>query len=327
MFWKTTPNSLTKMSSISKTDLASFFKDVYVLSKQAEDEDDFIRRASDNLGKIVENLIGKLVGDKIDKLIQETDLRITSIQSEVNQAKDERISDLEAALDETRDKLMKLEKRMKSSENREKRNQKFQVANNIMVKTSSNQIPDKYLADLIKQGEGSATTPEIRKVIEVIPPRNKNKDKANGDDKDKEGDEEEPDIERTGMFLRVRLNSAQKKALFKGLAAKNKRGQKSGVVIQNEVPAYLRSYNRELERVSFTLRDAFKAEGLRTKICPDGLSLQMQFKLDGHKDWIKASSDLLTEKLDTLVNFRENEKKPLVIPSCRAVLAKKDNYA
>ena len=53
----------------------------------------------------------------------------------------------------------------------------------------------------------------------------------------------------------------------------------------------------------------------------------MQFKLDGHKDWIKASSDLLTEKLDTLVNFRENEKKPLVIPSCKAVLAKKDNYA
>ena len=99
---------------------------------------------------------------------------------------------------------------------------------------------------------------------------------------------------------KVFLNGAQKKALFEGLSSINKKGSASGILIQNEIPHYLKNYNRELERVSYTLRQ-YQAENLRTKICPDGLSLQMVFKMGNDKDWTKATSDVLPEKLETLV--------------------------
>ena len=120
-----------------KTNLEQFFRDVYQLSLQTKNEDDFLEKSTAQLGAIVERLIKKLVGNKVEKMVESTDEKIKALEaSSVN--KDERITNLEVTLNESRDKYVSLEKRMKSSENREKRNQKASVANNIIVKTSKN---------------------------------------------------------------------------------------------------------------------------------------------------------------------------------------------
>ena len=121
-----------------KTNLEQFFRDVYQLSLQTKNEDDFLEKSTAQLGAIVERLIKKLVGNKVEKMVESTDEKIKALDaSSVN--KDERITNLEVTLNESRDKYLTLEKRVKSSENREKRNQKASVANNIIVKTSKTQ--------------------------------------------------------------------------------------------------------------------------------------------------------------------------------------------
>ena len=78
---------------------------------------------------------------------------------------------------------------------------------------------------------------------------------------------------------------------------------------------------------AFTLRTKYRQEKLRTKIIPDGLSLQMLFKSGDSQEWVKASSESLADKLDSVVVYREEEKKPVVLPTCREIINRKDNYA
>ena len=120
------------------TNFNQFFRECYELYRQAKNQDDFLNKANEQLGEIIERLIQCTVGDKVDKMVESTDEKIKALEaSSVN--KDERITNLEVTLNESRDKYLTLEKRMKSSENREKRNQKASVANNIIVKTSKTQ--------------------------------------------------------------------------------------------------------------------------------------------------------------------------------------------
>ena len=312
--------------SHQSTNFNQFFRECYELSRQAKNQDDFLHKAGKQLGEMVERLIQRTVGDKVEKMVESgtirvtvpsTDEKIKALEaSSVN--KDERITNLEVTLNESRDKYLTLEKRMKSSENREKRNQKASVANNIIVKTSKTQgeivshLVKAVKAGLPASGGQKPTNKDFQDNLhEIVQKTDKTNDQSLTDKK----------------TYKVFLNGAQKKALFEGLSSINKKGSASGILIQNEIPHYLKNYNRELERVSYTLRHKYQAENLRTKICPDGLSLQMVFKMGNDKDWTKATSDVLSEKLETLVTYRDNEKKPIVIPSCKEILDKKNKFA
>ena len=316
------------MSHQSQHDLnlAQFFREFYQLSRQTKNLDDFLEKSKEQLGSVLETLIQCTVSDKVEKMVESgtirvtvpsTDEKIKALEaSSVN--KDERITNLEVTLNESRDKYLTLEKRMKSSENREKRNQKASVANNIIVKTSKTQgeivshLVKAVKAGLPASGGQKPTNKDFQDNLhEIVQKTDKTNDQSLTDKK----------------TYKVFLNGAQKKALFEGLSSINKKGSASGILIQNEIPHYLKNYNRELERVSYTLRHKYQAENLRTKICPDGLSLQMVFKMGNDKDWTKATSDVLSEKLETLVTYRDNEKKPIVIPSCKEILDKKDKFA
>ena len=316
------------MSHQSRHDLnlAQFFREFYQLSRHTKNLDDFLEKAKEQLGSVLETLIQCTVSDKVEKMVESgtirvtvpsTDEKIKALEaSSVN--KDERITNLEVTLNESRDKYLTLEKRMKSSENREKRNQKASVANNIIVKTSKTQgeivshLVKAVKAGLPASGGQKPTNKDFQDNLhEIVQKTDKTNDQSLTDKK----------------TYKVFLNGAQKKALFEGLSSINKKGSASGILIQNEIPHYLKNYNRELERVSYTLRHKYQAENLRTKICPDGLSLQMVFKMGNDKDWTKATSDVLSEKLETLVTYRDNEKKPIVIPSCKEILDKKDKFA
>ena len=301
----------------STVNFNQFFHECYELSRQAKNEDDFLHKAGEQLGEMVDRLIQRTVGDKVEKMVESTDEKIKALEaSSVN--KDERITNLEVTLNESRDKYLTLEKRVKSSENREKRNQKASVANNIIVKTSKTQgeivshLVKAVKAGLPASGGQKPTNKDFQDNLhEIVQKTDKTNDQSLTDKK----------------TYKVFLNGAQKKALFEGLSSINKKGSASGILIQNEIPHYLKNYNRELERVSYTLRHKYQAENLRTKICPDGLSLQMVFKMGNDKDWTKATSDVLSEKLETLVTYRDNEKKPIVIPTCKEILDKKDKFA
>ena len=316
------------MSHQSQHDLnlTEFFREFYHLSRKTKNLDDFLEKSKEQLGSVLETLIQCTVSDKVEKMVESgtirvtvpsTDEKIKALEaSSVN--KDERITNLEVTLNESRDKYLTLEKRMKSSENREKRNQKASVANNIIVKTSKTQgeivshLVKAVKAGLPATGGQKPTNKDFQDNLhEIVQKTDKTNDQSLTDKK----------------TYKVFLNGAQKKALFEGLSSINKKGSASGILIQNEIPHYLKNYNRELERVSYTLRHKYQAENLRTKICPDGLSLQMVFKMGNDKDWTKATSDVLSEKLETLVTYRDNEKKPIVIPSCKEILDKKDKFA
>ena len=314
------------MSHQSQHDLnlTQFFREFYQLSRQTKNLDDFLEKSKEQLGSVLETLIQCTVGDKVEKMAESTNENFSYLiekikaleASSVN--KDERITNLEVTLNESRDKYLTLEKRMKSSENREKRNQKASVANNIIVKTSKTQgeivshLVKAVKAGLPASGGQKPTNKDFQDNLhEIVQKTDKTNDQSLTDKK----------------TYKVFLNGAQKKALFEGLSSINKKGSASGILIQNEIPHYLKNYNRELERVSYTLRHKYQAENLRTKICPDGLSLQMVFKMGNDKDWTKATSDVLSEKLETLVTYRDNEKKPIVIPSCKEILDKKDKFA
>merc|ERR1711978_697997 len=124
---------------------------------------------------------------------------------------------------ESRDKYLTLEKRMKSSENREKRNQKASVANNIIVKTSKTQ--------------GEIVSHLVKAVKAGLP--------ATGGQKPTNKDFQDILHEIVQKTDKVFLNGAQKKALFEGLSSIKKKGSASGILIQNEIPHYLKNYNRE----------------------------------------------------------------------------------
>ena len=288
-------------------DLGSFFKAMYDLSKSAKNKDEFVMAASEKFGVLIEDIIvkaSKKIGD-------EHTLQIDELKKAA-EAKDAKISSLEEQVKLYDGRLLQLEKRVKASENREKRKQKAKVANNIMAKSSSakstKQVQE-YIHKTINQGVEGTEKVKLQALLdncdELVPKGGQGDRKA----------------------VKVYLTSEQKKALFAGLAKNNKTGSDHGITIQNEVPFYLRNYHKELDRVAFTLRTKYRQEKLRTKIIPDGLSLQMLFKSGDSQEWVKASSESLADKLESVVVYREEEKKPAVLPTCREIINRKDNYA
>ena len=280
------------------------------MSKTAKDKDDFVKSASEKFGALVEAIIEKIS----QKIGAEQANSILALQNG-GEDKDLKIAKLEKSVSDFEERFLKLEKRVKSSENREKRAQKAQVATNIIAKTpKSEQDVINHVLKAIGNGLPQGSNKPNRKDIfveELIP-------RAEGENRGR----------RSGKVFKVSLfTNDQKKALFVGLAAINKAGYDSGVTIQNEIPYYLRNYSKELDRVAYTLRTKYKNEKLRTKVIPDGLTLQMQFKCGDDKEWVKASSEVLADKLDTIVTFRDDEKQPSVLPTCRQVLNRKDNFA
>ena len=287
------------------TNLGQFFKEMYTLSKEAKDADDFTTKATEKFGTLIEAIadrIAEKIGSDQEEAINT--LRVAAKDS------DEKVAKLEATIKDYEDKLLKLEKRVKSSENREKRGQKAKVANNIIVKTSktSREVLN-HVVKAIAQGlPPTATKPTTKEIpLEELISRG--------------------DKQSTRSTFKVFLTKEQKAALFAGLPAINKAGNEAGVSIQNEIPFYLKNYHKDLERVAYTLRTKFKDEKLRTKIIPDGLTLQMQFKIGGATEWTKASCESISDKLDSIVTFRDDERKPNVLPTCRQVLNRKDNFA
>ena len=296
---------------IETTNLGQFFKEMYALSKEAKDADDFTTKAAEKFGSLIEAIAEKIA----EKIGSDQEDSINALRVAAKDS-DEKIAKLEATVKDYEDKLLKLEKRVKSSENREKRAQKAKVANNIIVKTSrSSREAINHVVKSIAQGlPPTANKPTTKDISfeELIPRGDVNNQGGNRSNK---------------TTYKVFLTKEQKAALFAGLPAINKAGNEVGVSIQNEIPFYLKNYHKDLERVAYTLRTKFKDEKLRTKIIPDGLTLQMQFKLGGATEWSKASCETLSEKLDSIVIFREDEKKPLVLPTCKQVLSRKDNFA
>ena len=117
--------------------------------------------------------------------------------------------------------------------------------------------------------------------------------------------------------FKVFLTKEQKAAHFAGLPAINKAAMKFHITS---------IYHRDLDRVAYTLRFKFN-EKLRTKIVPDSLTLQVQFTTGGATEWAKASCESLSDKLGSIAIFREDEKKPQVLPTCMQVINCKDNFA
>ena len=297
---------------IDTTDLGAFFKEMYELSKTAQNKDDFVKKASEKFGSLVETLI-----ERVSMRIGEEHANHIKALQEGGAAKDLKIAKLEETVSEFEERFLKLEKRIKSSENREKRAQKAQVATNIIAKTSKGEKDViahvlKAIGNGLPQGSSKPNPKDIF-VQELIPRAEKGENRG---------------MRSAKKAFKVSLfTNDQKKALFVGLAATNKAGSESGVTIQNEIPYYLRNYSKELDRVAFTLRTKYKQEKLRTKVIPDGLTLQMQFKIGDNKEWVKASSEIISDKLDTIVTYRDDERQPAVLPTCRHVLNRKENFA
>ena len=191
------------------TNLGQFFKEMYTLSKEAKDADDFTTKATEKFGTLIEAIadrIAEKIGSDQEEAIN--NLRVAAKDS------DEKVAKLEATIKDYEDKLLKLEKRVKSSENREKRGQKAKVANNIIVKTSktSREVLN-HVVKAIAQGlPPTATKPTTKEIpLEELIPRG--------------------DKQSTRTTFKVFLTKEQKAAHFAGLPAINKAG--------NEIPYYL----------------------------------------------------------------------------------------
>ena len=104
------------------SNLTEFFREFYHLSRKTKNLDDFLEKSKEQLGSVLETLIQCTVSDKVEKMVESGTIRVTVPStdekikalkaSSVN--KDERITNLEVTLNESRDKYLTNIDRQKS---------------------------------------------------------------------------------------------------------------------------------------------------------------------------------------------------------------------
>lgn len=190
-------------------------------------------------------------------------------------------------------KIGGLEKKLKQSVVSDRRRQYNMVRNNLICR-SKGSIGDiqKFIANAIELGGGNKTTQKSISVVEISPP---------------------PGKVRDNKTFRVALADGQKKNVFSGLT-KADLGDQS-IKLDNETPAYLMTNKRQLERISYTLRQQFKeTHHTRVKIVIAGLKLRLKVKDKNNPTWIGLDDVKASDYYNSLVHFRPDETPSTGIP-------------
>ena len=190
-------------------------------------------------------------------------------------------------------KIGGLEKKLKQSVVSDRRRQYNMVRNNLICRTKGS-IGDiqKFIANAIELGGGNKTTQKSISVVEISPP---------------------PGKVRDNKTFRVALADGQKKNVFSGLTKADLGDQT--IKLDNETPAYLMTAKRQLERISYTLRQQFKeTHHTRVKIIIAGLKLRLKVKDRNNPTWIGLDDVKASDYYNSLVHFRPDEIPSAGIP-------------
>ena len=190
-------------------------------------------------------------------------------------------------------KIGGLEKKLKQSVTADRRRQFNLVRNNVICR-SKGSIGDiqKFICNSVELGGGPKTTQKSISVVEISPPAGKTRD--------------------TKIF-RVALADGQKKNLFTGLTRADLGDQT--IRLDNEIPSYLVSAKRHLERISYSLRKQFKeSHHIRVKICISGLRLRVRVKDKNNPSWINLDDVKASDYYNSPVHFRPEEVPSSGIP-------------
>ena len=219
--------------------------------------------------------------------------------------------------------IERLEKKVKAIETRDKKSQKFQVKNNLIIRSSQKpKEVGKFLCDTIQAGSADGMKPatNVFTLTEIKP-----RDKVNHQqDEASQVDSSQPDGRSRTIYRAVFKDFVHVKAFWKGIPTTNKAG--STTQISSEMPRYLKSLYSDFERAAYTMRSTFNKEGLKTRVITKNLSLKMQFRTTDHKDWLEASNSIIDDKLDTPLMFKEGERVPNIHPTVRDILKRADKH-
>ena len=262
--------------------------------------------------------IAKATDELMAGLLKKFESLHTQMEQQTNEVKDLKLTiGCQAAA------IERLEKKVKAIETRDKRNQKFQVKNNLIIRSS--QKPKeigKFLCDTIQAGSADGMKPanNVFTLTEIIP-----RDKGNPqDDSTSQAENTQPEGRSRAIYRAVFKDFVHVKSLWKGIPTTNKAG--SSTQISSEMPRYLKSLYSDFERAAYTMRTTFNKEGIKTRIVTKNLSLKMQFRTSDHKDWLDASSPIIEDKLDTPLMFKDGERIPNIHPTVRDILKRADKH-
>ena len=231
------------------------------------------------------------------------------------------LTDLKTTVGNQAAVIDKLEKKIKAIETRDKKSQKFQVKNNLIIR-SSDKASDvgKFLCNTMQEGSADGKKPATNVfTLTEIKPRNSQQPEAAAASQD-EGSQ--PAGRSRTIYRAVFRDYTHVKAFWKGIPKTNKAG--SSTQISSEMPRYLKSLYSDFERAAFTMRAVNNKSGLKTRIIQKNLSLKMQFKTDS--EWLDATSPIIDEMLDIPVMYKDGEKVPNIHPTVRDVLKRADKH-
>ena len=233
------------------------------------------------------------------------------------------VTDLKTTIDYQATAIERLEKRVKSIETRDKKSQKFQVKNNLIIRSSEKSTDiGKFICNTIQSGSSDGKKPPANVfTLTEIKPRGKvnpHHPEATSHEGSQVGGRSR------SIYRAVFKDFSHIRSFWKGIPTTNKAG--SSTQISSEMPQYLKSLYSDFEKAAYTIRTTYSKEGMKTRIVTKNLSLRMQFKTRTDNDWLEASSPIIDDKIDIPVMFRDGEKVPNIHPTVRDVLKRADKH-
>ena len=234
------------------------------------------------------------------------------------------VKDLTDTVNKQASVIEMLEKKVKSIETRDKKNQKYSVKNNIIIRSTDKPVDvGKFIINTLQAGAADGKKPANSAYTMTELPGKENSAKDNSQEEASQGTQ--GSLGSSKKVHRVVFKDfSLVKAFWKGISKTNKQG--STTQVASEVPRYLRNLYSDMEKAAYTMRSAYSKDGVKTRIVPKGLSLKMQFRVPDAEGWLEANSPHIEEKLDVHLSYKDGEKIPTVHPSVRDILKKAEKH-
>ena len=242
------------------------------------------------------------------KIVEVEDEKISQMRPKLTEIVDDfagRLDDCEKKISEQKQlttlllqKVGGLEKKLKQNVTADRRRQYNLVRNNIIVRTKKT-ITDiqRFICQVMEQGGGPKCTQKSIPVVEISPPQGKTRDIK---------------------VFRVSMADEQKKHLFSGLGKAAGSEESAAFRIDNEIPPYLAQTKRNLERISYSLRQQYKeSHNLRVKIVFGNLRLRCKLKDMNNQSWINLDDFKAADYYNSLVHFKPEEVPTAGIPTVK----------
>ena len=225
------------------------------------------------------------------------------------------VATLRATVDIQAASIERLEKKVKAMEVRDKKSQKYQVKNNLIIRsTESVTSVSKFLLTTVQEGSTDGKKPAASSftITQIRAPEEPEEGATPSDGPSR------------AIYRAVFKDTAHVKNFWKGVPVTNKSG--SNIQVASEMPRYLKALYSDFERAAYTMRNNYKKDGLKTRVVTKNLSLKMQFRLPDKADWIDSDNTIIQDMIDIPLLYKRGEKVPNIHPTVRDTIKKADKH-